>query len=144
MRHLQPRASRHPPAQPLSSAPTGVCLIAHNETNWQHFSAQTASIPREPGDPVWPLPQFDRMLVNQPSGALYCVADDRPSTQLEYAEWLAARLGVPLPADAGASRYAVRNRRVINARLKRELEYTFRYPTFVEGEMAIEADEKGG
>jgi hypothetical protein len=35
----------------------------------------------------------------------------------------------------------VRNRRVANARLKRELDYRFRYPSYVEGEQAIEAEE---
>ncbi|MGZ3443108.1 MAG: hypothetical protein ACXVDD_26485 [Polyangia bacterium] len=34
----------------------------------------------------------------------------------------------------------MRNRKVANARLKRELEYTFRYPSYVEGEQAIEAE----
>jgi nucleoside-diphosphate-sugar epimerase len=80
-----------------------------------------------------------------PSGAVYCVADDRPSTQREYAEWLAARLGVPVPPsvpsmEVGKPRRAVRNRKVSNAKLKRELDYAFRYPSYVEGELAIEAE----
>jgi tryptophan 2,3-dioxygenase len=80
-----------------------------------------------------------------PSPALYCVADDRPSLQRDYAEWLARRLGLPLPPSVpslapGAPRRAVRNRRVANARLKRELGYQFLYPSFVEGEMAIERE----
>ena len=32
-----------------------------------------------------------------PAGAVYCVADDRPTTQREYADWLVARLGVAPP-----------------------------------------------
>jgi len=32
---------------------------------------------------------------------------------------------------------------VSNARLKRELAYTFRYPSYVEGEQAIEAEQGG-
>jgi nucleoside-diphosphate-sugar epimerase len=80
-----------------------------------------------------------------PSGSVYCVADDRPSTQREYAEWLAARMGVPVPPsvpsmEVGKPRRAVRNRKVSNAKLKRELGYAFRYPSFVEGELAIEAE----
>ncbi|MGZ3426338.1 MAG: NAD-dependent epimerase/dehydratase family protein [Polyangia bacterium] len=80
-----------------------------------------------------------------PSGAVYCVADDRPTTQKEYADWLVARLGVKPPPSVpslapGAPRRGVRNRKVANARLKRELEYTFRYPSYVEGEQAIEAE----
>ena len=30
-----------------------------------------------------------------PAGAVYCVADDRPTTQREYSDWLTARLGTP-------------------------------------------------
>lgn len=80
-----------------------------------------------------------------PRGALYCVADDRPSTQREYVEWLAPRLSVPLPPsvpslEAGKPRRAVRNRKVSNARLARELGYAFLYPSFVEGERAIERE----
>jgi tryptophan 2,3-dioxygenase len=80
-----------------------------------------------------------------PSRALYCVADDRPTTQREYTEWLAARLGVPLPPSVasvapGMPRRPVRNRCVLNARLKRELDFQFRYPSYVEGEIAIEGE----
>jgi len=83
-----------------------------------------------------------------PSGAVYCVADDRPTTQREYADWLVARLGVAPPPSVpslapGAPRRGVRNRKVANARLKRELDYRFRYPSYVEGEQAIEAEEGG-
>ena len=83
-----------------------------------------------------------------PSGAVYCVADDRPTTQREYADWLVARLGVASPPSVpslapGAPRRGVRNRKVANARLKRELDYRFRYPSYVEGEQAIEAEEGG-
>ena len=85
---------------------------------------------------------------NAPGGAVYCVADDRPTTQREYADWLVARLGVPAPPSVpslapGAPRRGIRNRKVANARLKRELDYRFRYPSFVEGEAAIEAEEGG-
>jgi tryptophan 2,3-dioxygenase len=83
-----------------------------------------------------------------PRGALYCVADDRPSTQAEYTDWLCKRLGLPRPPSVpsiqqGAPRRAVRNRKVSNAKLKRELDYHFRLPSFVEGEQAIDA-ELGG
>ncbi|MCU1276857.1 MAG: Nucleoside-diphosphate-sugar epimerase [bacterium] len=83
-----------------------------------------------------------------PGGAVYCVADDRPTTQREYAEWLVARLGVTPPPSVpslapGKPRRGVRNRKVANARLKRELDYAFRYPSYVEGELAIEAEEGG-
>ncbi len=80
-----------------------------------------------------------------PQGALYCVADDRPTTQREYAEWLCARLQLPLPPSVaslapGVRARRVRNRRVSNAKLKRELCYSLIYPSYVEGEIAIEAE----
>ena len=80
-----------------------------------------------------------------PAGAVYCVSDDRPTTQREYSDWLVARLGVAPPPSvpslaSGAPRRAVRNRKVCNARLKRELDYRFRHPSYVEGEQAIEAE----
>jgi quercetin dioxygenase-like cupin family protein len=34
----------------------------------------------------------------------------------------------------------VRNRRIANARLKRELDYTFRYPSYLEGEAAVDRE----
>jgi tryptophan 2,3-dioxygenase len=80
-----------------------------------------------------------------PQGALYCVSDDRPTTQREYADWLVAHLHAAAPPSVaslapGAPRRAVRNRRVSNARLKRELDYRFRYPSYVEGEQAIDQE----
>src|SRR4051812_25163356 len=33
-----------------------------------------------------------------PGGSVYCVGDDRPSQQREYAGWLAEHLGLPVPA----------------------------------------------
>ncbi len=60
-----------------------------------------------------------------PRGARYCVADDRPSTQREYTEWLCARMGLPLPPTVaslapGAKRRPVRNRKISNHRLHEE------------------------
>jgi nucleoside-diphosphate-sugar epimerase len=80
-----------------------------------------------------------------PRGARYCVADDRPSTQREYTEWLCTRMGLPMPPSVaslapGAKRRPVRNRKIDNHRLHEELGYTFRYPSYVEGEQAIEAE----
>jgi tryptophan 2,3-dioxygenase len=80
-----------------------------------------------------------------PSGAVYCVGDDRPTTQREYAEWLARRMGLTSPISVptlapGAPRRAVRNRKIANGKLKRELDYTFRYPSYLEGEVAIERE----
>ena len=79
----------------------------------------------------------------------YLVADDQPTTQLEYATWLCERLGLPLPPTRpafapGKAKVAHRNRRVRNTRLKADLGLTLRYPTFREGEAAIEAEEAAG
>ena len=79
-----------------------------------------------------------------PAPALYCVADDRPARQREYAAWLAEHLGLPLPAPTGASASHPtlhRGRRVKNDRLKRDLGITLRYPSFVEGELQIDEAE---
>lgn len=80
------------------------------------------------------------------SGSRYLVADDEPTTQLTYATWLCDRMGLPLPPsrailEPGKAKVAYRNRRIRNARMKAELGVTLRYPTFREGEAAIEVEE---
>ena len=76
----------------------------------------------------------------------YLVADDEPTTQREYAQWLTERMGIPMPpsrlsVDAGGTRVAHRNRRIRNTRMKADLGIELQYPTFREGEAAIEAEE---
>lgn len=83
-----------------------------------------------------------------PQGGLYLVGDDQPTTQKEYAEWLCARLDLPMPpsmasAAPGMRRTPHRNRRISNAKMKRELKVTLQYPTYVEGEAQIDAVEQG-
>lgn len=80
-----------------------------------------------------------------PRGARYLVADDEPTTQGEYTRWLCERLGLPLPPsrqifEPGKPRVAHRNRRIRNTRLKQELGVELRYPSFRDGEAAIEAE----
>jgi nucleoside-diphosphate-sugar epimerase len=80
-----------------------------------------------------------------PTRSRYLVADDEPTTQGEYARWLSERMGLPMPPsrqmfEPGAPRIAHRNRKVRNARVKRELALELRYPSFREGEAAIEAE----
>jgi nucleoside-diphosphate-sugar epimerase len=84
-----------------------------------------------------------------PSGSRYLVADDEPTTQGQYAAWLCERMGIATPpsrqiVEPGKPRVAHRNRRVRNARLKRELAIELRYPSFREGEAAIEAELAAG
>ena len=82
-----------------------------------------------------------------PTRALYLVADDEPTTQGAYARWLSDRMGMPMPPsrdmfEPGRPRVAHRNRRIRNTRLKQELGLELRYPTFRDGEAAIEAEEQ--
>jgi nucleoside-diphosphate-sugar epimerase len=84
-----------------------------------------------------------------PNNSRYLVADDEPTTQRDYAAWLCERMGLPLPPtraliEAGAPRVAHRNRRVRNTKMKELLGGSLRYPTFREGEAAIEAEETAG
>jgi nucleoside-diphosphate-sugar epimerase len=80
-----------------------------------------------------------------PRHACYLVADDEPTTQGAYAQWLSTHLGVPMPPsralhDPGGPR-THRNRKIRNARMKAELGVTLAYPTFREGEAQIDAEE---
>jgi len=79
-----------------------------------------------------------------PTKSTYLVADDEPTTQGAYAAWLCERMGLPMPPtrslyEPGAAKVVFRNRRIRNAKLKRELGIELTYPTFREGEVAIEA-----
>jgi nucleoside-diphosphate-sugar epimerase len=81
-----------------------------------------------------------------PNRSLFLVADDEPTTQRDYARWLTERMGLPMPPsrpifEPGRPRVAHRNRRIRNARLKQALGLELRYPTFREGEAAIEAED---
>ena len=74
-------------------------------------------------------------------GEIYNVVDDEPVAQIEVFRWLSATLGRALPPVAGEAELAPRkraltNKQVLNTKLKRELGYQFKYPTFREGFMA--------
>ena len=82
-----------------------------------------------------------------PSGARYLVADDEPTTQGDYARWLCERMAIAMPPsrrmlEPGAPRVAHRNRRIRNAQLKTALGLELHYPTFREGEAAIESEQR--
>lgn len=75
------------------------------------------------------------LLATLPNEEMVNVADDLPMTQRGAYEWLAARLGQPLPPGTNAPAARKRgasNKRVRNAKL-RALGWTPRYPTFVSG-----------
>jgi nucleoside-diphosphate-sugar epimerase len=71
-------------------------------------------------------------------GEVYNAVDDEPITEIDFFEWLAGRLGrgppaiVPGDADTARKR-GVTNKKVSNRKLKEELGYRFKYPTFREG-----------
>jgi nucleoside-diphosphate-sugar epimerase len=75
-------------------------------------------------------------------GACYCVADDRPSTQLETAIWLCEQLRLPLPpmVPLASLHETLRGDRAVqNARLK-ALGWQPRYPDYKAGFSALLAE----
>ncbi|EEF60859.1 SDR family oxidoreductase [Pedosphaera parvula] len=77
-------------------------------------------------------------LKNGRSGEVYNVVDDEPVTQLHFFQWLAEALGKWPPPFATEEENAARkrgltNKKVQNRRLKMELGYQFKYPTFRQG-----------
>lgn len=71
-------------------------------------------------------------------GEIYNAVDDEPVSQRDFFQWLAGQLDRPLPPsvpeDAEATRKrGVTNKRIANAKLKAELGYQFKFPTFREG-----------
>jgi hypothetical protein len=82
-----------------------------------------------------------------PTRSRYLVADDEPTTQGDYARWLSERMGLPMPPsremyESGRGRSSHRNRRIRNTRMKSELGIELRYPSFRDGEVAIESEEQ--
>jgi nucleoside-diphosphate-sugar epimerase len=77
-------------------------------------------------------------LKNGRAGEIYNAVDDEPVSQLKFFEWLAGALDKPLPPfvpeDAETNRKrGVTNKKVSNRRLKMELGYQFKHPTFRQG-----------
>lgn len=71
-------------------------------------------------------------------GEIYNAVDDEPVSQLHFFEWLAGTLNKPMPPSVPVNPDAVRRRgvtskRVSNHKLKQELGYSFKYPTFRQG-----------
>jgi nucleoside-diphosphate-sugar epimerase len=72
------------------------------------------------------------------AGEIYNAVDDEPITQLGFFQWLSRSLRKPLPPfvpedTATALKRGLTSKRVSNHRLKLELGYRFKYPTFREG-----------
>jgi len=79
-------------------------------------------------------------------GEVYNVADDEPVSQLALFEWLAKHLGSPLPPLASKHterKRASTNKRVSNRKLRQELGYQLKFPTFRQGFTAELAESPG-
>jgi len=71
-------------------------------------------------------------------GEVYNVVDDEPVSQLHFFQWLSGPLAKELPPAVAEDPDAVRkrgatNKKVSNRRLKMEIGYQFKYPTFRQG-----------
>jgi len=71
-------------------------------------------------------------------GEIYNAVDDEPVTQIHFFRWLSETLGKWMPPFATGEENAKRkrgltNKKVSNRRLKMELGYQFKYPTFRQG-----------
>ena len=76
-------------------------------------------------------------------GEAYNAVDDEPVTQIQFFQWLSNRLGKPLPPSVPEEAEAERkrglsNKKVANRKLRLELGYQFKYPTFREGYSAVD------
>jgi len=81
------------------------------------------------------------------AGSIVNVADNEPATQRTVFEWLAKTLERPLPETipsetSPARKRGATNKRVSNSRLRHELHYSLKYPTFREG-FAAELRQRG-
>jgi nucleoside-diphosphate-sugar epimerase len=77
-------------------------------------------------------------LMHSEPGPIYNAVDNEPVTQLVLFQWLSDRLGRPLPLAVtgqlnNSSKRGITNKQVSNQRLKQELGYRLKFPTFREG-----------
>jgi nucleoside-diphosphate-sugar epimerase len=76
------------------------------------------------------------------SGEIYNAVDDEPVSQLNFFSWLAETVGKPMPnfifenLDAARKR-GITNKKISNAKLKHQLGYRFKYPSFREGYTSV-------
>jgi nucleoside-diphosphate-sugar epimerase len=68
-------------------------------------------------------------------GETYNAVDDEPATQLELFQWLATTTSKTMPQTepANPGKRGASNKRVSNRKLKEQLGYRFKYPTFRDG-----------
>jgi nucleoside-diphosphate-sugar epimerase len=80
-----------------------------------------------------------RALEKAETGEIYNVIDDEPVRQLELFQWLASASGREMPAFIEIEQERKRgrtNKRISNRKLKTELGFQLKYPTFREGYLA--------
>ncbi len=84
------------------------------------------------------------------AGRVYNLTDDEPAPPQDVVAHAARLIGCPVPPDVPfdparltpmAASFYGENKRVSNARLKRELDYRFRYPTYREALAAMALDQ---
>ncbi len=90
-------------------------------------------------------------LKNGRPGEIYNAVDDEPVPQIHFFRWLSETLGKWMPPFASEEENAGRkrgltNKKVSNRKLKMELGYQFKYPTFRQGYTAeiIRLEKAGG
>ena len=71
-------------------------------------------------------------------GEIYNAVDNEPVSQFNFFSWLATTLGKPRPDSIpenieGTRKRGITNKRISNLKLKQQLGYSFKYPTFREG-----------
>jgi nucleoside-diphosphate-sugar epimerase len=72
------------------------------------------------------------------AGEIYNAVDDEPVAQIHFFRWLSETLGKYMPPfatdiDNGNRKRGLTNKKVSNRKLRMELGYQFRYPTFRQG-----------
>ena len=76
-------------------------------------------------------------------GEVYNVADEEQPTQKQLFSWLSARLGRPMlqtaPVTEAPRKRGASNKRVSNRKLKEQLGYAFRFPTYRDGFETVQA-----
>jgi nucleoside-diphosphate-sugar epimerase len=70
-------------------------------------------------------------------GEIYNGVDNEPVAQEALFRWLSARLGQPMPPRVATAEWprkrGVTHKRISNRKLREQLAYTFRFPSFREG-----------
>ena len=111
--------------------------LAREPARWPAQNGWTNRIHRDDGAAAVVF-LVKQVLAGHPVEPLYVVTDDRPASQYEVLQWLAAQMGVPdapqnAPAVAG-------NKRLSNQRL-RHAGFQLRYSDYQVGYAALLADE---